>query len=159
MKKPLNVWFTLGVIFQNVVHSTWNSIWSILGEWDENTDCLWVIWTIRDGTEQPRSALQLDCHRLREGKKTFPELIRSLSNFHFYSPELSNGPVSWLINDLIDLNYYLQVDREDLPSKCKNVPHIDNILLAQLEKQIRKLVRKWHRGKLTSLCKMWRISS
>ena len=45
--------------------------------------------------------------------------------------------------ELIELiDYYLQVDREDLPSKCKNVPHIDNILLAQLEKQIRKLVRK-----------------
>jgi len=43
---------------------------------------------------------------------------------------------SWIVTGLE------KVDREDLPSKCKNVPHIDNILLAQLEKQIRKLVRK-----------------
>ena len=34
-----------------------------------------------------------------------------------------------------------QVDHEDLPSKCKNIPNIDSILLAQLERQILRLKR------------------
>ena len=42
-----------------------------------------------------------------------------------------------------DLFQYFQVDREDLPSKCKNVANIDNIFLAQLERQISKLMKHW----------------
>ena len=34
-----------------------------------------------------------------------------------------------------------QVDHEDLPSKCKNIPNIDSILLGQLERQILRLKR------------------
>ena len=37
--------------------------------------------------------------------------------------------------------YQFQVDHEDLSSKCKNIPNIDSILLAQLERQILRLKR------------------
>jgi len=40
---------------------------------------------------------------------------------------------SWIVSGL------QKVDHEDLPSKCKNIAHIDKILLMQLEKQIEKL--------------------
>lgn len=77
-------------------------------------------------------------------------LVRSDGAEDFYSLnedlQKSDLTLSCLTDCLFKAVFYfcfnLQVDREDLPSKCKNVPHIDNILLAQLETQIEKLLTK-----------------
>ena len=39
----------------------------IPGQWDENSDDLWVLWTVSVGPELPWPALQLDCSGPRKG--------------------------------------------------------------------------------------------
>ena len=50
--------------------------------------------------------------------------------------EAALGRVRILFSDLIIIEFWRQVDREDLPSKCKSVAGIDRMLLGELEKHI-----------------------
>ena len=131
-----------------------------LGEWDEDTNNIRGVRELQAGTELPGRSLQLDSDRIRKGNLSgsahdclgvqTPDTGQIWWGGRFLfskwrSPKVRLNVIMphWLsIQSCALLLFQSQVDREDLPSKCKNVPHIDNILLAQLETQIEKLLTK-----------------
>ena len=131
-----------------------------LGEWDEDTNNIRGVRELQAGTELPGRSLQLDSDRIRKGNLSgsahdclglqTPDTGQIWWGGRFLfskwrSPKVRLNVIipHWLsIQSCALLLFQSQVDREDLPSKCKNVPHIDNILLAQLETQIEKLLTK-----------------